>query len=309
MNDDPAASFLDRHGAPVQGWAPSWPEPGDVGAKTDEARLAQYQAQLDHVTAEAEAQHAVVEARQELDDARATAMWTSLTTIATGEVERARSNADLVQKAAAAIATLYTGALGLVFSASGSTLPLRGLLPVVFLGLAVVLSTVYLAYRPRGLGELTTPNPNRGSAEDEAQARFTLVVNYVDSVVSPRVGALRSSVVALAVGLVLLPVAFVAAPSSGDGAAPAPSTPSLTEWPDPDAAEGVAGRILYEAQVEEVAATRSSERDASAAPAPEDDLGYTLVLLAAGLAVVVLVPTMWSGRPAHRPSGGAPPTR
>jgi len=52
-----------------------------------------------------------------------------------------------VQKAAAAIAALYTPLLGVVFSVNDNPLPSRGVIPVLFLGLAILSSTAYLAYQ------------------------------------------------------------------------------------------------------------------------------------------------------------------
>ena len=62
----------------------------------------------------------------------------ALLDVAKGTLDRARANADLVQKASAALVPLYTGALALAFSVGDHPLPLRGLIPTILLGLAVV---------------------------------------------------------------------------------------------------------------------------------------------------------------------------
>jgi hypothetical protein len=66
--------------------------------------------------------------------------------------------ADFVQKAAAAIATAYAAILALSLSvtsaAAGVTpLPATGIIPTLFLGLAFVLATVYVAFvtKPAGV--------------------------------------------------------------------------------------------------------------------------------------------------------------
>src|SRR5690349_11136386 len=67
-------------------------------------------------------------------------------TLASASLERSRFAAETIQKASAAIAALYTGVLALVFSVTDNPLPLRGILAPIFLGLAVVLSSMYLTY-------------------------------------------------------------------------------------------------------------------------------------------------------------------
>jgi hypothetical protein len=66
--------------------------------------------------------------------------------IAGGAIDRSRDSAKFVQTAAAAILTAYAALLGLVFSAEGRPLPVRGVYAAVFLGLAVALAVAYLAF-------------------------------------------------------------------------------------------------------------------------------------------------------------------
>lgn len=73
--------------------------------------------------------------------------------IAKGQIDRIQVRADFVQKAAATIVTLYTGVLTLVFAVEKNPLPVRGLIPAIFLGLAIVFSATYFAFvtRPKNM--------------------------------------------------------------------------------------------------------------------------------------------------------------
>lgn len=298
--EDPNDAFLDEHGAAVSDWNPEWPDPDprtiSADGKADDYALEKYKSMLAHQAKLADAHLAVAEARRELDDSRATTFWTNLTTIAAGVVERSRANADIVQKASAAVATLYTGALGLVFTASDHPLPVRGILPVLFLGLAVVLATYYLAYQSPTIGPASTVDTDRPTADAEAAARFNTIVTYTHNLVTPRVMALRCSVVALAVGLAFLPLAFLAPPSFAVAAAPANTgtktgDTELIDWPSAEGLPpGRLGAIRYQAEVDETAALRKAQREDEQAPAAENDLGYTLALLVLGLLLVYVVP-------------------
>jgi superfamily II helicase len=69
--------------------------------------------------------------------------------VARNSIERSRDSAKYVQTAAVAIAGLYSGLLGLVFSITSNPLPIRGVYATAFLGLAVALATAYLAFIKR----------------------------------------------------------------------------------------------------------------------------------------------------------------
>lgn len=62
--------------------------------------------------------------------------------VAKGSIDRARAGAEKVQTAATAIAGLYTTVLGVSFSVTEKPLPGRGLIAPIFLGAAIVASTV-----------------------------------------------------------------------------------------------------------------------------------------------------------------------
>ncbi|WP_030527376.1 hypothetical protein LG324_09315 [Phycicoccus jejuensis] len=237
---------------------------------------------------------ALAAADRAADLASLQAFATSLTTLAVGAVDRARSGADTVQKASAAIVTIYTGILGFVFVASDNPLPTRGVLAPVFLGAAVVLSTAYLAYVDGR--EASTRGPEAvGGVEPKVLARVNATVAAASAISTRRSYALRASVVALGVGLVYIVLPFV---DLGSARAATPSAvASLPAWPTPAVSSPVElGAVVYEAQVAEVAASRTSALEAASLPPDVDDSGVVALLFLAGLAAVVVVPAAW-GRP------------
>lgn len=228
-----------------------------------------------------------VERKGELDADAATlarkggydqAYYQALLDIAKGAIDRSRSAAELVQKSAAAIGTLYVGILGVSFSVSNRHLPPRGLAPAVFLGIAIILSTAYVAYltppEEVELGPLSTSPPER------LQNRLDNFYAVIDATVERKTPWLRAAVVALGVGVVLLPAPFVSI-AGGDKA-----DPSAQAWP---AAPVVTGdraplaAILYKAQVDEVAARRQQLVESSS-----DVLVWALIGLAGVGAVAVI---------------------
>ena len=74
-----------------------------------------------------------------------------------GSIDRVRSGAEFVEKAAAGILAVYSAVLGVVFSVSDKApLPVRGLIPAIFLALALVLAAFFLAL-PKGIVKVGTP--------------------------------------------------------------------------------------------------------------------------------------------------------
>lgn len=179
------------------------------------------------------------------------AYYQALLDVAKGAIDRSRSAAELVQKSAAAIGTLYVGIIGVTFSVSNHRLPPRGLAPAIFLGIAIILSTAYVAYltppEEVDLGPLSTSPPER------LQNRLDNFYAVIDKTVERKTPWLRAAVVALGLGVVLLPAPFVSL-AGGDTA-----DVSAQAWPvapvvpsDRVAVEA----IVYKAQVDEVAARR-----------------------------------------------------
>lgn len=228
--------------------------------------------------------------------------YDSVVGLAVGSVDRSRTAADLVQKSSAAVAALYTGILALVFSVTDNPLPARGALTPFFLGLAVVLSTAFIAYLGRP-GE-STPGPAAAlTVEGKGYAQLNTLIEMTTKLAVRRSGALRASVVALGVGLAFIVMPFISvtappAPSDVQSSTvnPAPSWP-----PQPTGGTAALNRIRYQAEVDEVAAAR---KEASKTVATRE---YDVEVLVGGLLIgiaVVIVVTLLVRPHARRPRLG-----
>lgn len=250
----------------------AWPKPD--GANADEKK-AFYQAKLDthlkHIDADiargaaaTAAQTAADEKEFEDDLSRAgaeraaelaskAAYEEALLDVAKGTLDRARANADMVQKASSAIVALYTGALALAFSVADHPLPLRGLIPAIFLGLAVVASTVYLAYAtdPRGV---QGPRPT-SALREMARRRVAAFIIWTRAAAFTRIYWLRVSVLALAASLAFLPAPFLSSTNKVKATAIKPAT----GWPSIPTQTDEFTKVLFQARVSEVADLRKDE--------------------------------------------------
>jgi hypothetical protein len=218
----------------------------------------------------------------------------SLSEIAKDAIERSRDSAKYVQTASAAIAAIYTGVLGLVFSVTNNPLPIRGIAAAVFLGLSVALATAYLAYITKAPPQPMYPG---GTSLGELQLnRTAFLTNWVNAIINDRRWAIRASVLSLALGVAFVPAAFVAThrPPSIPAAPTIPAIPGqiapeivaetnkffTAEVTNYEAAEK-ARATLIEAAAGEAKTTAEDERDAN---------WITLVLGVVGLLVVFLGP-------------------
>lgn len=171
------------------------------------------------------------------------AYHTAVLEVAKGSIDRSRAAAETVQKASAAIVTLYTGVLALAFSVSEHPLPARALIPAVLLGLAVVLSTGFLAYLPDGDEEgERRAMAGESTLGDTLSAAF---VRWTRTAARQRAGMLRAGVVALLFAVALIPAPFLTLDRTEEPAA-------AVAWPDPaalPAGDLELQKILYTAQV------------------------------------------------------------
>lgn len=221
-----------------------------------------------------------------------TKFYESVVGLAVGSVDRSRAAADLVQKSSAAVATLYTGILALVFSVTDNPLPARGALTPFFLGLAVVLSTAFIAYLGRP-GESTPGPAAAGTVEGKGYAQLNTLIEMTTKLAVRRSGALRASVVALGVGLGFIVMPFISftapqAPAAltSPAASPAPSSNPVPSWPaQPTGGSEELNKIRYQAEIDEAVAARQAASKTVAAR--EYDVEVLLGGLAAGLLVVV----------------------
>ncbi|MFF1633267.1 hypothetical protein [Leifsonia sp. NPDC058248] len=215
--------------------------------------------------------------------------------LAVGSVDRAKTGATTVQGASTAIAALYTGVLGLVFSATGTAFPIRGLITPLFLGVAVVLSTYYLAFITPGYKVMMTP-PGGKSLGQNVHDRIVAIGEAVDRTVRRRSWAIRAAVVALAVGLVGMALPFITT-ATFEQTKQASATPSI-DWPTPPAvAPGERGavdfgKILYQAQIDEFRAHLNDKAAPTTGYIESVDF-FILALIIGLLAVIVLPVVLW----------------
>ncbi len=163
-----------------------------------------------------------------------------------GSLGRAQAAAELVQKSAAALGTIYAGLLALAFSVTDNPLPARATIPGLFLGFAIAFSTAYLAYY---YWNPPVPGPSPHSTHRENQLRrLEFFGRFVMSKVNQRSYWLRASVLALGLGVASLPLPFLSFDSArllpGDTI---PSPPAI----EAGAPEGTAEllKLQYQAQL------------------------------------------------------------
>lgn len=263
----------------------------------DLAKLAR-QHELELAKAEDAAVTDFQKARWQTDAELTKAFHQTIADVAKGSIDRSRDSAKFVQTAAAAIVTLYSGLLALVFSVTDNPLPLRGVYAAVFLGLAVALATAYLAFITK------PPSPKiyagGGNLTEMQLHRTGYLTRWVNATVHDRRWAIRASVISLALGVAFIPAAFIA--TSRPVAIPdppvTPNIPSTIAAPVTDQAVQ-----LFEAQVQgyEAAALARNEAIERAAVAASDiaddetDLNIIVSLLAlGGLLVVLFGPWVYS---------------
>jgi hypothetical protein len=232
---------------------------------------AAYDAELKRATSEEEANAAQDALVKQTDVTLMREFWESVRDVAKAGLTRADALPQLVITAAGALVTLYTGILALVFAASSHPMPWRGLIPALLLGLAIGFATAYAAYiRPRPTESFTTA-PN---AWENAEAYTNGFIDWINKAIDDRAWFMRGAVLFLWLGVAFLPSAFLDITTSAQGTtAPANTTvasPSLAAWPTFSSSDqSVAGdlaKILYQAQVSEVATQRAAAAQAAAAP-------------------------------------------
>lgn len=143
--------------------------------------------------------------------------------LAKSAIERGRAGAEFVRNAAAGIVTLYTAILGLAFSvtkdAQASPIDAVGIVPAIFLGVALVLATAYVALLGKEpVMPAPLPHSNFRTMQERRLSAFT---NWASSLALSRVLFLHASVIALGFGVLFLPVAFLDVSSSPVGLATA----------------------------------------------------------------------------------------
>ncbi len=169
------------------------------------------QQQLAHKEADPNQIDDLVKADNDHENALDQAIQDAYIEVAKGDLERRTGRADLVQKAAAAIGSAYTGILALSFSLDKQQLlPAQGIVPTIFLGLAVCFSTAYIAFlrkpSPRNEGAYTST----GIVPLDQVLRRNAFVNWATAGSWQRVYLLDASILCLGAGVIFLPSAYLA---------------------------------------------------------------------------------------------------
>jgi hypothetical protein len=180
--DEWAANLRDIASASARGVATDW-EQQKQSWRLDEAAM---QAEYD--------------LRKSIHDARLT--------ISKEAIDRALKGAESVRNAAAAIGTIYAGIAGLIFAADATPLPPTGIVPAIFLGIAIVLSAAYSAWLGRSRG--TAPPIPHSSLVEYQERRLNAFTDWAAAIVLTRVYTMHAAVLALGAGVGLLPLPFIA---------------------------------------------------------------------------------------------------
>jgi hypothetical protein len=233
---------------------------------------------------------ATTESKKQAAEAPATpqaTFYTNAYEVAKASVDRARAGAQFVETAAAAVVTLYTGALAVAFSATSNPLPLRGVMPAVYLGLAIAFAAFYLAYPSTDVQRASLPGT---ASTRDPSAWFTSFTSWTRAIILRRRGALRGALFALILGVIFLPAPFLKVQTS------TPTTPKLQQWPKVVPSDNIQLRkILFTARVAEVKKLREK-----AAPQSKGEFTprewWLWIAFGVGLLVVVLS-TIQRGQP------------
>lgn len=296
--------------------APGWPAYPPTDTATKELAAALYSAELTGPKSRLETLESRYRSQFDTEAEMFKNFHTTLRDLAKASASRVDSLSQLIQTAAGAIVTLYTGVLAVVFAADGIALPLRALVPAVFLGLAIVFAAAYAAF-------LTpvddTPYLPTSMPRENVLAQTKAVLNFVRVRNNTRSRAIRSAVVSLGLGVLFLPSAFI---SIASATPPAPSTP-YPEVPAAAPADALPDLWVarYQAELTEIAELRAEERNPARQPATFElfglpiqvadalitGLAFALALLGFLVAFFVRVPkATLRGPSAPGPTQGAP---
>ena len=228
------------------------------------------------------------------------AMQTSLTALAAGSIDRSRAGAAAVVTAASAIAAVYSGLLGYVFSIDESPLAARALLAPIFFAVAITLSTAYLAYIT-ATKRTSTFESATGWASGIYE-RTNQFIGYTKRIVVRRVWMLQAAVVALGLGVVCIALPFIA-PGATAAEPVEPSSPIVETWPTPPPSTGTPelDALLFQAQLDQAVKTAEARAlatdaknqiaaDAAVETSWMDGIDFLLRVLLAGTVLIIVTP-------------------
>lgn len=277
--------------------AEAWPtKAGDAGGDHDT-----FLAMLEVRKKRADQEISRQTAADTFDDELYQAYYTGAIEVGKTSLDRAHNAADVVQKASAAIVTLYVGILSATFAATSKPMPFDGVFAAILLGLAVALSTAFIAYLPsktiksKAAAEIT-------NADDVAND----FVAWMREAASKRAYFLRASVLALGCAMFFLPAAFVGAADvpwithPAKSATLAAEVPKGPVWPALDSSAASLPvplqKVVYQAQVNEIVGLRKPTT-----PASKQSGGFWWVSF--GIALLIVFGAPWIvGQNATEPS-------
>jgi hypothetical protein len=234
------------------------------------------------------------------DMASLAAFASSVSTVASGSIDRSRQAATAVVTAASAILAVYTAVATLLLG-TDTTLPIRGLLGPIFLAIAIVLSTAYLAFITAT--RAVTGVDESGSWAENAYSRLNAFVTYTKNVVARRIWMLQGAVIALGVGAATLALPFFS-PGATTPPADPPAVVSVTAWPTPPSTgDHALDSILYRAEINQAvsqAKANAAQQDAKAAASAKEDAkpsrfdgeGFFWMVFWWGIAAVLGIPAL-----------------
>lgn len=129
--------------------------------------------------------------------------------VAKNQLRERLNRAEFIQKTAGAISGVYVAVLGLSFSVKDDApLPSKGIIPAIFLGLALFLSAVYASFLTES-GEMKGPISN-GRLGTLQPARLNTFILWTIHPVLKRKYWLQAAVISLGIGVLLLPLPYIA---------------------------------------------------------------------------------------------------
>jgi hypothetical protein len=265
------------------------PEHADDNGEVEFEKI-RYQALVDAYSSRLDEDAATRKLIKDADFSGLASFYSAFVDVGKGSIERTRAAAEAIRNAAGAIGIIYTGVLGLAFS-TDKALPTRGLIPAVFLGLAIVFSTAFVAWLPRTVEDSEVDWPNdTDHVRVDLRNRTDMFLKWVREGTLRRRSYLRGAVLALGFAIAFLPVAFLSLGSKGT---PAGSESSTTPWPTPSSEAGSDNdlqKILYQAQVDERAEIRNLELQSTPGESRHDPVvlaAYVSAFLALALTLYV----------------------
>ncbi|HLL78462.1 MAG TPA: hypothetical protein VKT25_03125 [Ktedonobacteraceae bacterium] len=213
----PAKSEIDLHFAGLEWPAPLETPTSDKKADTTKAL---YEAQLQLLNNRQQGYIDHDKAVRASDTAFHQAVFQAYLDVAKGQIDRSVTRTQFLTTAASAIGTVYTALIGLAFGLGQANheLPATGIAPAVFLGLSIALAAYYLTYitsQPHLLKRATPETKATHAPILPVQRLFderNHLIEWVAATVTNRVHWLHAAVISLAVGVILLPLPFVALP-------------------------------------------------------------------------------------------------